>query len=189
MKPTPQTQKSLAVASLLGATLKSAMNGDFKLNNLNVQCNRAMQVYAKMNRKDYYKVCDDTFEIWKLLAKQHNNTLDEDEVALFTEMLCSLIPRKDFKTFFNINPYTTTEKIRDSRKSGILMSLMTLDASLNEMFGTVPTVNRESLGLILSKPIKPKSVKMVLRDKAKPKVLKMIKNRAKWNRKRIAVTA
>ena len=160
-KPTNETRKALAIAALLGATLNSSQNGDFKLSFLKKQCDSAMSVFASKNRKVYYKTCDQTFEIWKVLAEKHSNTLDTDEVALFTEMLCSLIPRHHFKLFFNMKPYTTIEKIRDSRKSAILVSVLMLDKSLNETFGTEATATRETLGLILSKPIKSKKVKRV----------------------------
>ena len=99
------------------------------------------------------------FAVWKKLATEHNNTLDEDEVTLFVEMLCTLIPKNDFKSFFNVSPYKTTEKIRDERKSGILMSVMTLDDEINKITNAKPNATRESLGKILSKPIKATKVK------------------------------
>ena len=184
-KPTNETKKALAIAALLGATLNSSMNGDFKLSFLKKQCDSAMGVFASKNRKVYYTTCDQTFEIWKALADKHSNTLDTDEVALFTEMLCSLIPRHHFKLFFNMNPYTTIEKIRDSRKSAILMSVLTLDESLNKMFGTEATSTRETLGLILSKPIKIKKVKTVKRDNAVPARIKKLRKRIKWVKRRV----
>lgn len=181
-KPPATARKALALATLINATMRSATNGDFKLLNLKLQTDRAMKVYSFKNKRDYIKICNETFDIWKVLATKHNNILEANEVALFTEMLCSLIPKSHFKQFFNINPYTTVEKVADKNKSSILMSVLDLDRSLNENFGTPPTTTRESLGLILSKPIKSKRVKSKKREVVTPKRIKKLRRAIKYRK-------
>ena len=181
-KLTPQTKKALALAYLLKASLETGMDGDFKLTALLKKCYEKLAYHEKHNARDYYIVCDDTFNMWKNLSKYHEDILTVDELSLFVEMLSSLISRSAFKEFFNMNPYKTMEKIRDERKSSILSVLTSIDAGLNEIFDTTPTATRESLGNILSKPIKAKKVKIDTRDKAVPKQRKKLRNAIKYRR-------
>lgn len=184
-KPDNKTKKAFALSSIVGALLMATNNGRPKLTALKLQIDKAMKVFSVKARKDYYTISYDVRELWLEMAKKHNNALDEDEVEVFIEMVLNLLPRAEMKQFLGIN-FTTSEKLGDDKKSALLMTVLELDKKLNEMFGTKATATRDSLGLIMVKPVKIKAVKKE-RDKAKPKVLKMIKRRAKWNRSRLAV--
>ncbi len=152
--------KSFSIASIVGAMLGAANNGDPKLIALSIQINRAMKVFSiKAGSKTYWAVSNQVHEIWVEIAAKHNNTLNEDELSVFIEMVCSLISKKDFKEFLNMNTYVTTEKMADDKKSGILMTVLSLDKQLNKLYGTPPVATRDTLGLILNKTIKPKRVK------------------------------
>jgi hypothetical protein len=153
-KPNNQTKKMFAISSIIGAILMSSNNGDPKLTALKVQIDKAMKVFSVKAPKQYYTISSDVKEVWEEMAKQHNNTLDEDEINVFIEMIANLVPRNDFKTFLGVNTYKTIEKIRDSRKSALLVSVLELDSKLNSMFGTARTATRDSISKILTKPIK-----------------------------------
>jgi len=183
-KPNNNTQKAFALSAIIGALMMSGTNGDVKLSALKVQIDRAMKVFSVKAPIHYYRISDAVKEIISEL-KEFNNEVTIDEVNVYIEMLCSLIPRSDFKAFLGVSPYRTSIQVRDEKKSRLLVSVIELDKMLNDAFGTNATATGESLGDILSKPLKTKKTKVDKRDKAKPKALKMIKNRAKWNRKRV----
>ena len=183
-KPNNKTQKAFALSAIVGAMLMASNNGDFKLSNLKVQIDKAMKVFSVKAPILYYKISDDVQKVWVEMAKEFNNTLDEDEITVFIEMVLNLMPKQDMKTFLNMPVYKTVEKLRDEKKSQLLMAVMELDKKLNKMFGTNATVTRESLALVMVKPIKQKTVKKE-RDKAKPYVLKKIRNRARYARAKV----
>lgn len=182
-KPSNRVKKAFALSSMVGAILMSTNNGSPKLTALKVQIDKAMKVFSVKARKDYYVISAHVKDILIAIAEKHNNTLDEDEVEVFIEMMLSIVPRADMKAFLGMN-FTTSQKLRDEKKSSVLTTVMELDEGLNKLFDTVPTATRESLAKVMVKPVKSKAVKQE-RDKAKPKVLKMIKKRAKWNRERL----
>lgn len=184
-KPNNKVKKAFALSSIVGALLMSTNNGRPKLTALKVKIDDAMRVFSVKASRDYHVITSDVIELWVEMATKHNNALDEDEVEVFIEMVLNLLPRSNMKEFLRLN-FVTKQTLRDCKKSALLMTVLELDHKLNEMFGTDPTATRESLGRIMVKPIKIKTAKRE-RDKAKPKVFKMIKNRAKWNRGRIAV--
>lgn len=184
-KPNNKVKKAFALSSIIGAMLVASNNGNPKLTALKIQINKAMKVFSVKAAKDYYVISDDIGSMWCEMAKRHNNTLDEDEITVFIEMVLSLLPKQDMKKFLGVH-FTTNEKMRDERKSAILMTVLDLDSKLNKMFVTEPTISRENLGLVMVKPIRIKSVK-IQRDKAKPVMLKKLKRRAKWNRQRLTV--
>ena len=175
-KPTNETRKMLALAYLLKSSIRTGANGDFKLIALYKKCNEKMVGYERENMRDYYTICDSTFNMWKNISKYHNDILTVDELSLFVEMLSSLVQKSGFKKFFNMQPFTTIEKISNDRKSSILSVIMSIDKELNIMFNTKPTATRESLGLILTKQVKPKAVKIQKRDKAVPIGRKKLRN-------------
>jgi len=181
-KPNNKVKKAFALSSIVGAMLMSSNNGNPRLTALKVQIDKAMKVFSVKARKDYYVISSDIRDLWGEMAKQHNNTLDEDEITVFIEMILNLLPKSDMKTFLGVS-FTTTEKIRDARKSAILMSVLDLDKRLNEMFGTGPTATRESLSSVMVKPVKTKAVKRE-RDKAIPMRTKKLRKRLEWHKKR-----
>lgn len=186
MKTPIKAKKAFILSSLMGSVLMSTNNGEPKLSALKVQIDKAMKVFSiKAGKKEYWYLAGMVKEMWDEIAKEHNNTLDTDEVALFIEMIFNLMPSKDMKDFLNMK-YTTKEKIRDERKSAIMATVLDLDSKLNNLLGTTQTATRETLGEVMVKPVKAKKVKAD-RDKAKSQVLKKIRNRAKWNRQRVAV--
>jgi len=182
-KPNHKVKKAFALSAIVGALLMSSNNGDPKLTALKVQINKAMQVFSFKARREYYVISDYVQDIWVEMAEEHNNSLDEDEISVFIEMVLSLIPPQEMKKYLGMQ-FKTTQKLRDSKKSSLLMTLLALDRRLNEYFGTTATATRESLGLVMVKPVKKASIKKQ-RDKAKPVFLKKLRNRAKWNRERL----
>lgn len=181
-KPNNKVKKAFALSAVVGAMLMASNNGDPKLTALKLQIDKAMKVFSVKARKDYYVISDHVQSIWLEMARQHNNSLDEDEINVFVEMVLSLIPPSEMKKYLGMT-FKTTEKLRDCKKSSILMTVLELDRRLNEYFGTTKTATRESLALVMVKPVKIKSVKKQ-RDKAKPVLLKKIRNRVKWNKGR-----
>jgi len=184
-KPNSKVKKAFALASIAGAMIMTANSGRPKLVALKVQIDKAMKVFSIKASRDYYVISHDIQELWSKMAERHDNKLTVDEVEVFIDMVLNLLPRADMKAFLGIS-YTTSQNVRDKRKSSLLVAVMELDAMLNKMFSLEATATRDSIARVMVKPIKTKAVKKE-RDKAKPKALKMIKNRIKWNKRRLAV--
>lgn len=182
-KPNNKVKKAFALSTIVGALLMSSNNGSPKLIALKLQIDKAMKVFSFKARKDYYVISDYIKDVWVEMAEKHNISLDKDEINVFVEMVLSLVSASDMKKYLGMH-FKTTEKLRDSKKSALLVTVLELDKKLNEYFGTTETATRESLGLVIVKPVKAKTAKKQ-RDKAKRDVLKKIHNRAKWNRSRL----
>ncbi|NOR57191.1 MAG: hypothetical protein GQ474_01560 [Sulfurimonas sp.] len=164
-KPNNKVKKAFALSSIVGAMLMASNNGNPSLTALKVQIDKAMKVFSiKAGKKTYYGISDKVQKLWVEVAKEHNNTLDEDEITLFVEMVLNLMPKKDMKTFLMVH-FTTRETMRDDKKSAIIATVLEIDRHLNELFGTEQTITREALGKILVKTPKLKKVKLKLRDK------------------------
>jgi len=181
-KLTPKIRKAFALSSIAGAMMMSSMNGNLQLAHLKVQIDKAMKVFSlKAGSREYYRISDVVQEIWLKMAERHNNTLDEDEILVFIEMVLGLLPKQDMKEFLGMH-FKTREKLRDDKKSMLLATVLDLDGELNKVFGTTATATRESLGRIIVKPIKAKKAKTKNRDKAVPAVRKKLRNRIKYQR-------
>ncbi len=162
----PHVLKAFAVSSVMGAMLVSVKSPKPRLITLRLQIDNALRVFnKKAGRKTYYAVSDKIQEIWIKLAEKHNNTLEDDEIEVFLEMVANLIPKDHYKQFLALNTFNTSHTLRDSKKSALLVSVMSLDSKLNDAFGSRSTATRESIGEILSKRIAPKKVKTI-RDKS-----------------------
>lgn len=183
-KITNETKKAFAVASILGAIVKSHNNGNPKLIALKIQVDKAMKVFSLKAKGQYYLISDGIKEAWFELADRYDNTLDEDELEVFIEMIANLIPKPHYKAFLGVSTFKTTHTINDEIKSSVLMSVLELDSMLNKMLGTTPTIDREGLAKVMVKPLKNKKVK-AKRDMAVKPNIKKIRNRIKWNRERI----
>ncbi len=168
MKITPNIRKIVGLTTILGATLKSANSGSPKLVTLQVQCNRALKVFHKKDPKEYYKITDDVFEMWKILTERYSTLLTLEESTTFLSMLCTLVPPSDYKAFLGVSPYKGIETLREGKLEELTKSVLDLDQRLNKLFGTTS----------YTLPIrKPKEVKVKrARDKSK-KVKKELKNR------------
>ena len=182
-KPNNKVKKAFALSSIAGAMLMASNNGNPRLTSLNVQIDRVMKTFSIKARKDYYMISDDVKIIWTEMAKQHNDTLDEDEVTVFIEMVLSLMPKSDMKQFLGMS-FVTTEKLKDCKKSALLMTVLELDKKLNKMFNTSPTATRESLAMVMVKPLKAKKAKMVLRDRPVPHRIKKLRKRLDWHKQK-----
>ena len=159
-KDLSKVHKAFALSSIIGAMLMAHNNGNPKLVALRVQIDKAMKVYNyKLGRKNYWLMTDAVKQIWVRLAKKHDNTIDEDELSLFIEMVLSLAPKRDMKEFLGVH-FTTKNTLADFKKSAILISAMELDEELNILCQTQRTSTREALGLIMVKPVKMKRVKV-----------------------------
>ena len=153
-----RVHKAFALSSIIGAMLMAHTNGNPKLVTLRIQVDKAMKVYAyKFGSKNYYMMTDEVKGIWFRLADRHNSTLDEDELSLFIEMVLSLAPKVDMKSFLGMY-FTTCNHIADSKKSAVMASVMELDEELNALCRTKQTQTREGLGLLVVKPVKLKRV-------------------------------
>ncbi len=184
-KPNNRVKKAFALSAVIDALLTATNNGNPKLTGLKVKIVRTLREFSVKSSKDYYMIYGDIRAIWLEMAKRYDNKLDEDEIEVFIEMLLSLAPREDIKAFLGVN-FTTRNKLRDCKKSELLVALKELDEKLNKMFGTTATATRESLGAIMVKPIKSKAVKKE-RQKAIPKKSKRLKNRIRWVKDRIKI--
>ncbi len=155
-----KVHKAFALSSIIGAMLMAHTNGDPKLIALRVQIDKAMKVYNyKLGRKNYWMMTDAVKQIWVKLATKHDNSIDGDELSLFIEMVLSLSPKQDMKEFLGVH-FTTKNKLRDEKKSAIMISVMELDIELNILCSTQQTQTRKELGLLMVKPVKSKRVKI-----------------------------
>lgn len=177
-------KKAFALTSLVGATLLSSNNGNPRMVTLSRQCNAAMRVFSvKAGRREYYTISEQINKLWSDIATRHNNTLDIDEIELFIELLLNLMPKSDMRKFLGFT-FTTKNKIRDERKSEILMTVLDVDSCLNELFGTVATANRDSLANVLVKPIKAKKAP-VQRDVGVEPRLKKLRKRIAYAKQKV----
>lgn len=136
-KPGKATNKMFAIASIIGATLKSSNTGDPKLLNLAVQSNKAMQVYSiKVGHTAYWEVSEAIKKIWFALAEKHENKLEHDEVPVFIQYVCMLVPENNFKSFLMVPPYTINKELSKEKNLAIVKSVLDLDNELNKLFGT-----------------------------------------------------
>jgi len=136
-KPSKSTIKSFAISSTIGAILKSNQTGEPKLLALQLQINRGMKVfYAKAGPKLYWEVSNKIASIWEVIAARHQNTIKEEDVPVFIDYLCTLIPPKDFKAFLAISPYRSTLTIDPQVNRNIIHSILLLDKEVNEFIGT-----------------------------------------------------
>ena len=159
-KPSPSTQKAYAITSTIGAVLKSNQDGHPKLLALQLQANRAMKVFfRKAGSKMYWNISNQVAEVWEKIADRHQNTIKEEEVPMFIEHMCTLLPPKDFKSFLAITPYRTTVTIDPQVNRNIIESIIMLDEEINKICGT------KSYTMSVRKP-KPIKVKRE-RDKSK----------------------
>jgi hypothetical protein len=180
---TPQIRKAFSIASLVGATLKSSNNGSPRMLTLQRQCNAAMRVFNHKSRREYYIITDQVYTLWGKIAERHNNTLDVDEIEVFCEMLLNLMPKEDMKKFLGFT-FTTKNKLRDEKKSEILMTILDVDSELNALFGTVATSNRDSISKVMVKPVKV-AKSAVIRDVGVPTRIKKLRKRIKWVKSRV----
>ena len=130
--------KCFAVASAIGAIIKSNHNGDPKLSTLAVQVNRAMRVFnVQAGRNVYIGVSKEVGEIWGEIVDKYSNQIEEEQVPIYIEMLCSLVSDKDYKEFLGISKYKAEKSlyIADNALEGILY----LDVALNKLYGCKPT--------------------------------------------------
>ena len=183
---TTQIKKAFAITSLVGATLKSSNNGSPRMLTLQRQCNAAMRVFNHKSRREYYVITDQVYTLWGNIAERHDNTLDVDEIEVFCEMLLNLMPKNDMKQFLGFS-FTTKNKLRDEKKSEILMTILDVDNELNALFGTNITATRESLALIMVKPVKV-AKSAVIRDVGVPARIKKLRKRIKWAKSRAILT-
>lgn len=137
-RATKNVQKAFAVASCVGAALRASNNGTPKLSAIQVQANRAMQVFNVKDPKLYWSISGEIKVIWEKMAKKHNNLLDEDEITVFVEMMCMMIPPKDFKDFMGVSPYRSKFNPKPEVYAKLAKSVLDLDAELNALFGTSP---------------------------------------------------
>jgi len=182
-KLTPKQKKAFGLSRILIAILNASNNGDPKLSALSQQVYKLNAMFHANLPLAYFKISEEMEKLWIEISKEHNNTLTDDEVSLFTELICSLIPKKDFKEIFKIAPHTTKEKICDSKKSALLMTILDIDKKMNTLFSTSANASRETLGALIVKPVITKRVKKK-RDTAKPKRLKKLKNMIKYAKRK-----
>lgn len=172
-------RKAFAVASCIGSAVKLAESRTIKLNAIDLQANKAMRVFrAKAGSKEYWTISNSISEIWMRLSKKHTTLLSENALSLYIEMMCMMIPPKDFKEFMNVSAFKSSAEVDPETYALMAKSILALDGELNSLFGTKP------YSIVVKKEKKVKEIKE--RDKAKPKKLKMIRNRARWMRRRVA---
>lgn len=159
-KPSKATAKAFAVASSIASVIKSNNTGEPELTALLVQCNRAMKVFNKMaGRKIYWEISNYIQKIWEKLSIEHRTVIEFDEVPIFIEYLCMLIPPNNFKNFLGVSPYTTSKKLLPEVDKRVVTITLELDKEFNDYFDTK--------SYTLSKP-KEKTIKIKKeRDKSK----------------------
>ena len=162
-KLTGDTKKIFALSSTIGAVLMSHQDGEPKLIAMRVQIDKAMKVFSrKVGPKMYWAISNEVQRLWTRVAEKHNNTVDEDELPLFIEYLCTLAPASHFKKFLGLSPYRSRVDMRPEIKVEVVKSVLELDEQFNKLFGTKPYV------MAVRKPVvvKPKTE----RDKSKKEI-------------------
>jgi hypothetical protein len=148
--------KAFAIASTIGAVLKSNQTGEPKLVALQVQVLRAMRVFnKKAGSKTYWNISLKVADVWEKITERHNNTIKEEEVPKFVEYLCMTIPPKDFKEFFAIKAYSIKDDINPETNKNILDSILMLNDEINKISGT----RSYSLPITRAKPVVEKEKK------------------------------
>ncbi len=130
--------KMFTISSAVGAIIKSNHNGDPKLSTLAIQVNRAMRVFSiQAGREVYNGVSKEVGEIWEEIVDKYSNSIKEEQVPVYIEMLCSLVSDKDYKEFLGISKYKAEKSlyISDNALEGILY----LDVAINKLYGCKPT--------------------------------------------------
>ena len=159
-----KVKKAFALSSISGALITSLDSMTVKTTTLKIQIDKAMKVFFKVGgAKNYYTLSDETYKLWSVIAEKHTNTLTVEEAEIFLQMILSLMPKKDVKDFLGFT-FTTHLKMKDEKKSAILMTVMALDKELNKLYDVKTTATRESIGRILAPVTAAKRVKKV-RDK------------------------
>ena len=171
MKIPNKVKKAFAISTIGGALIMSLDTKTVKTNTLKIQIDKAMKIFFhKAGAKTYYTLSDEVYKLWSVIAERHSNTLEVEEAEVFLYMILNLMSKKDMRDFLGFT-FSSNFKIKDEKKSAILMTIMALDKELNNMFDVQSTATRESIGNILTPTVTPKRVKKI-RDKT-VKVLKV----------------
>ncbi len=137
-KLTPEINKCFALASVIGASLYANHDGNIRLNALVLQSRQAMRVYAsKVGMRKFHFMTDEVAKLFEKLTANHGTTIKIDEMPIFIESLCTLIPPQHFKKFFGISPFRTNiHTMRPEKYASISNSLLKLNDDINNLLGT-----------------------------------------------------
>lgn len=136
-KPSKNTQRAYAIASYIGASLKTYEVNDPELDRLHLQVKRAMRVYTKKVGADAtLALADKLGDLWVELGAKHSATIDEDSVPALIEAFCMVLPPKEFKDFLGIPPYYKEEHQFGKHYKAIMKSTNGLNSELNKLLGT-----------------------------------------------------
>lgn len=169
-RPPRNYQKAFGLSTFIASTLKSYENeNEPEIAQLQLQCKRLMNVYSVEGGLHHFEEMTDKLgDIWAyLLTRNENNAIKEDDVPALVECMCMIIPPKDFKDMFGVDPYIRDRHMYYQSYPIIVNNVLELDKELNSLLGTKPYA--------LMKP-KEKAVKVKkTRDKSKKKTNTNIK--------------
>ena len=168
-KPTPNTKKAFAIASIIGSAFHDNRTSIIRLNTLKMQSKKAMQVYAKkVGLKEYFKLTDEIASIFDKLEQKHNNNIPIEQMPVFIELICNLIPPDHFKKYFAIGPYSTgSVEMEPAVYASVCNSVIELDSGLNKLLNTKP----------YTLPIRKKKVQKIAKPDSKKKKEPTIKKK------------
>ena len=180
-KPSPATKKAFAIASIIGSALHDNRTSIVKLNILKLQASKAMKVYAKkVGLKEYFILTEQIAQIFEQLEKKHSNEIPIEQMPVFIELICNLIPPDHFKKFLVVSPYSTgSVEMEPAIYASVCNSILELDNSLNKLLNTEPytlPIRKKKVQKIRQPTIKKKEPTV---KKKRQKVIREAKRRKK----------
>ncbi len=140
-KPPRNYQKAFALSTFIKSTLKDYdSTKEPEIAQIDLQCQRLMNVYfIEGGKKHFDELSDKLGDIWVyLLTRNENNSIKEDDVPALIECMCMIIPPKDFKDMFGVDPYMRDRHMYYQSYPIIVDNVMELDKELNNLLGTKP---------------------------------------------------
>jgi hypothetical protein len=150
-KPPKNTIRAYGIASYLNATLKAYEVKDAELELLGSRSAMAMKVFhAKCGLDLTIEISEMFAELWQDMAKYHSATISSNSIPSLVEGFCLILPPKEFKDFFGIQPYVS----KHNEEYGVIMkSVNELNHRLNVLLGT-KSVSMTKPKQKISKPTK-----------------------------------
>jgi len=146
-------KKALALATCLRLQVSICNSIDPRIASLGLQAANAANVFERVaGKKAFVEVVLDIDKIWKELNHIHETKLNSDGLLVFIKFMCMLIPRRDFRDFFNMNPFQAHVQIPFSKADEIAKAVVAFDTKVNDLYSLEATVSYQDLMLVYFSP-------------------------------------
>ncbi len=137
-KPSKNIDKTFAVVSCIGATLKATPNITPELDIVKTQVNRMMRVYSrKVGSDHYWKISKQIEEIWIRLAAQYENKIEETSINVLAQAIGHLVHEKTYYELLACNqPDINSQDISQKDYIKICKATLNLGDEFNQLFKT-----------------------------------------------------